>query len=255
MVINDAVQLTVTIALFVVSYALYTISVGVCCFIILVAVFTTRSTPVNLAGMALERYIAICYPLHHAQICTVRRAYMLIGAIWFVSVVPDITDLFVTLATEPLSFFQTTVFCLRPNVFKDPVLLFKRQAFDGIYFSLVFLTLLCTYLRVVFAARALSTERTSAKRATNTILLHGVQLLMCLLSYVAPGVEGILHIIFPGRILEIRFANYLIVYILPRFLSPIVYGVRDKKFRKYLKMHFVCGHPVDTRVECKGEED
>ncbi|XP_067228734.1 odorant receptor 131-2-like [Chanodichthys erythropterus] len=256
MVINDAVQLTVTIALFVVSYALYTISVGVCCFFILVAVFTTRSTPVNLAGMAIERYIAICYPLRHAEICTVRRAYMLIGLIWFISVVPDITDLFVTLATEPLSFFQTAVFCLRPNVFKDPVLLYKRQAFDGIYFSLVFLTLLCTYLRIVFAARALSTERTCAKRATNTILLHGVQLLMCLLSYVSPSVEGILHIIFPGRILEIRFANYLIVYILPRFLSPIIYGVRDKKFRKYLKRYFVCSHPrIDTRVECKDEEE
>ncbi|XP_065135500.1 odorant receptor 131-2-like [Paramisgurnus dabryanus] len=254
MVINDAMQLTVTIALFVVSYTLYTISVSVCCFFILVAVFTTRSTPVNLAGMAVERYIAICYPLRHAQICTVRRSYMLIGAIWFVSVVPDITDLFVTLATEPLSFFQTAVFCLRPNVFKDPVLLYKRQAFDGIYFSMVFLTLLCTYLRIVFAARALSTEKTSAKRATNTILLHGLQLLMCMLSYISPNVEGLLHIIFPGRILEIRFANYLIVYILPRFLSPIIYGVRDKKFRKYLKRYFVCKWHRDTKVECKDED-
>ncbi|XP_016334886.1 olfactory receptor 52E8-like [Sinocyclocheilus anshuiensis] len=256
MVINDGVQLTVTIALFVVSYILYTISVGVCCFFILVAVFTTRSTPVNLAGMAMERYIAICYPLRHAQICTVRRAYMLIATIWLVSVLPDITDLFVTLATEPLSFFQTNVFCLRRNVFKDPVLLYKRHAFDGIYFSLVFLTLLCTYLRIVFAARALSTERTSANRATNTILLHGVQLLMCMLSYLSPSVEGILNIIFPGRILEIRFVNYLIVYILPRFLSPIIYGVRDKKFRKYLRRYFVCGLTrIDTRVECKDEED
>ncbi|NP_001082920.1 odorant receptor 134-1 [Danio rerio] len=252
MVINDAVQLTVTIALFLVSYILYTISVGVCCFFILVAVFTTRSTPVNLAGMAIERYIAICYPLRHAQICTVHRAYVLIGVIWFVSVVPDITDLFVTLATEPLSFFQTSVFCLRQNVFKDPVLLYKRQAFDGIYFSLVFLTLLCTYLKIMFTAHSHSTENTSAKRATNTILLHGLQLIMCLLSYISPSVEGILNIIFPGRVLEIRFANYLIVYILPRFLSPIIYGVRDKKFRKYLRRYFVCGvSTMETRVECK----
>ncbi|XP_056607024.1 odorant receptor 131-2-like [Triplophysa dalaica] len=256
MVINDAVQLTVTISLFVVSYTLYSISVSVCCFFILVAVFTTRSTPVNLAGMAIERYIAICHPLHHAQICTVRRAYVLIGVIWFVSVVPDITDLFVTLAKEPLSFFQTTVFCLRPNVFKDPMLLYKRQAFDGIYFSLVFLTLLSTYLRIMCTARAHSTEKNSAKRATNTILLHGVQLIMCMLSYVSPSVESVLHIIFPGRILEIRFANYLIVYILPRFLSPIIYGVRDKKFRKYLKRYFVCNrHQVDTKAECNNEDE
>ncbi len=56
---------------------------------------------------------------------------------------------------------------------------------------------------------------------------------MCMLSYVSPSVEGVLNIIFPGRILEIRFTSYLIVYMLPRFLSPIIYGVRDKKFRKF----------------------
>ncbi|KAM9859255.1 uncharacterized protein ACBR49_008394 [Aulostomus maculatus] len=242
MVINDAVQLTVTVMLFVLSYIFYKINVSFCCFFILVAVFTTRNTPVNLASMAIERYIAICNPLRHPQICTVRRTYIVIGLIWFMCVAPDITDLFVTLATESLSFFHGSVFCLRQNVFKDPVLAYKRQAFDIIYFSCVFLTLVLTYLRIMFAARALSTEKVSAQRARNTILLHGAQLAMCMLSYISPSVEIVLHLIFPGRILEIRYANYLIVYILPRFLSPIIYGVRDKKFRRYLKMHLLSHH-------------
>ncbi|XP_031735537.1 odorant receptor 131-2-like [Anarrhichthys ocellatus] len=239
MVINDAVQLTVTITLFVLSYIFYRINVSFCCFFILVAVFTTRNTPVNLASMAIERYVAICWPLRHHQICTVRRTYAVIGLMWFVCAAPAITDLFVTLATESLSFFHESVFCLRPNVFKDPILARKRLAFDIIYFSCVFLTLVFTYLRILFAARALSTEKVSAQRARNTILLHGAQLAMCMLSYVSPSVEIVLRLIFPGRVLEIRFVNYLIVYILPRFLSPIVYGVRDKQFRKYLKMYLL----------------
>ncbi|XP_029682753.1 odorant receptor 131-2 [Takifugu rubripes] len=246
MVINDAIQLTVTTLLFILSYVLYKINVAVCCVFILLAVFTTRNTPINLASMAIERYISICEPLRHAQICTVRRTYIVISLIWFMCVAPDITDLFVTLATESLSFFHQSVFCLRHNIFKDPVLAHKRQAFDIIYFSLVFLTLVFSYLKILFAARALSTEKTSALRARNTILLHGVQLFMCMLSYISPSVEIALHLIFPGWILEIRFANYLIVYILPRFLSPIIYGFRDKKFRKYLKMNLQirrCGVP------------
>ncbi|XP_015254138.1 PREDICTED: olfactory receptor 4K15-like [Cyprinodon variegatus] len=235
MVINDGIQLTVTITLLILSYIIYKINVSFCCFFILVAVFTTRNTPVNLAAMAIERYLSICKPLHYTQLCTVRRTYTVIGMIWFICVAPDITDLFVTLATEPLSFFHESVFCIRQNVFKDPILAQKRKAFDIIYFSCVFLTLVVTYLKVMFAARGLSSANTSAKKARNTILLHGVQLAMCLLSYISPSVEIVLLIMFPGRILEIRYANYLLVYILPRFLSPIIYGARDKKFRKYFK--------------------
>jgi len=248
MVINDAVQLSVTILLFVLSYVYYQINVSFCCVCILLAVFTTRNTPVNLAIMAIERYIAICQPLRHAQVCTVRRTYALIGLIWFLSVTPDVADLFVTLATEPPGFFHRSVFCLRQNVFKDPVLAYKRQAFDALYFSGVFLVLVYTYLRIMFAARrAHATEsKASARRARNTVLLHGAQLAMCMLSYISPGVEAALHLAFPGNILEIRFANYLVVYILPRFLSPVVYGVRDRKFRQYLRKYFVgtCGAKV-----------
>ncbi|XP_033822297.1 odorant receptor 131-2-like [Periophthalmus magnuspinnatus] len=239
MVLNDMLQLIVTSTLFVLSYILYRINVSFCCFFILVAVFTTRNTPVNLAVMAIERYIAICNPLRHGQICTVRRTYYAIGVMWFICAAPAIADLFTTLAKEPLSFFRKSVFCIRPNVFRDPILAKKRLAFDIIYFSFVFLTLVYTYVRILFAARALATAKVLAQKARNTILLHGVQLAMCMLSYISPSLEVVLHLIFPAYILEIRFANYIIVYILPRFLSPIIYGMRDAMFRKYFKMYLL----------------
>ncbi|XP_036387679.1 odorant receptor 134-1 [Megalops cyprinoides] len=252
MVINDAIQLTVTIMLFVLSYIFYFINVSFCCFFILVAVFTTRNSPVILASMAIERYIAVCNPLRHAQICTTQRTYILIGIIWFVCVVTEMSDFFVTLASEPISFFYTSVFCLRQNIFRFPTLATKMQALDFLYFSCVLLTLVYTYLRVMFAARAMSTDRTSAQKARNTILLHGAQLLMCMLSYIYPRIEAVISMVFPAHILDIRYSTYLIVYILPRFLSPIVYGVRDQKFRKYLKKNFLCNQ---CRVTPSGEQE
>ncbi|XP_006639821.3 odorant receptor 131-2-like [Lepisosteus oculatus] len=241
MVINDAAHLTLTMMLNLLSYIFYKINVSFCAVFMLLAVFTTSSTPLNLAGMAIERYIAVCHPLHHSQICTVRRTYILIGLIWVVGITSDITDLFVTLAMEPNSFFHSAVFCLRQNVFKDPSLTYKRQAFDILFFLFVFLTLVYTYLRVLFAARALSADKLGAKRARKTILLHGVQLLMCLLSYINPSVEFVLLMFVPGHISAIRYSTYLIIYILPRCLSPIIYGVRDEKFRRYLSRYIISG--------------
>ncbi|KAJ7998776.1 hypothetical protein DPEC_G00208390 [Dallia pectoralis] len=257
MVINDAIQLTITVILFLLSYIVYTINVSLCCTFMLLAIFTTRTTPLGLASMALERYVAICKPLRHPQICTVRHTYILIGFIWFICVGPDISDLFVTLATEPLSFFYSNVFCLRQYIFKNPILTYKGQVIDIIYFSCVFLTLVYTYLQIMFAARAVSSEQKSAQRARNTILIHGGQLLLCMLSYISPSVEKNIQIVFPGYTVEIRFANYVIVYIFPRYLSPLIYGVRDKTFRKYLRNYFLCERykVVHSRVNPSKEGD
>ncbi|MBN3310325.1 KMT5A methyltransferase, partial [Amia calva] len=81
MVINDMIQLSAAISLHVLSYIFPVMNVSVCTVLVLIAFLLSINTPLNLAGMAVERYIAICDPLRHSQICTVRRTYTLIALI------------------------------------------------------------------------------------------------------------------------------------------------------------------------------
>uniref|UniRef100_W5KV59 Olfactory receptor 51I1-like n=2 Tax=Astyanax mexicanus TaxID=7994 RepID=W5KV59_ASTMX len=239
MVVNDAVQLTLVTGLYVVSYAFSKILASACCLLIMTAVLTTRATPLILAGMAIERYVSICFPLHYAHMCTIHRTLWLVGIILVLSAVPPFTDLFITLAKEPASFFQTSIFCDHSLLFRDRSIYYKNCAFDSVYFSFVFLALIYTYCKIMLAARAASTDLTSVKKARNTVLLHGVQLLLCMLAFVVPSMQAPLIQLFPKYSLEIRYVNFLLVYIIPRFLSPMIYGFRDEKFRKYWNKYLI----------------
>ncbi|KAK7915726.1 hypothetical protein WMY93_011487 [Mugilogobius chulae] len=68
LVVNDMIQLTVAITLFVCTYVFFTISTPLCCILLAFAIFTTLNTPLNLAVMAVECYIAVCFPLRHPQL-------------------------------------------------------------------------------------------------------------------------------------------------------------------------------------------
>ncbi|KAI9546684.1 hypothetical protein NQZ68_024582, partial [Dissostichus eleginoides] len=70
--------------------------------------------------MALERYIAVCLPLHHVQICTVQRAHLLIALIWLVSFIPAFTDIIILLITQTLSVFSKKVLCNATLVYNTP---------------------------------------------------------------------------------------------------------------------------------------
>ncbi|KAJ8412135.1 hypothetical protein AAFF_G00144020 [Aldrovandia affinis] len=231
MVINDAIQLTLVTALYVVSYVFFKIHASVCCLLVMTAVLTTRSTPLILAGMAIERYVAICFPLHYQQICTIPRTLLLVLGVLVLTAAVPLTDLFITLAKEPLSLFHSTIFCDHSLLFRDRTIYYKNCVFDATYFSFVFLTLLYTYCKIVLAARAASTDLVLANKARNTVLLHGIQLLLCMLAFVVPSMQAPLIQQFPKFGLEIRYVNFLLVYIIPRFLSPMIYGFRDENFR------------------------
>ncbi|XP_073323691.1 odorant receptor 131-2-like [Pagrus major] len=237
LVVNDMIQVTLTIMLFVISYTIYKINVSVCCIFMLLALFTTENTPLNLACMAVECYIAICIPLRHVQICTVKRTLMLIGLIWMTTMFSVLSDLFITLATQPPHFFYSRVFCLRNNVFPHPIITKKRDNTYLVFLVIVWITIFYTYFRILVAAKRGFKDM---KKARNTIILHGFQLLLCMASYATPRFKDVLQQWFPKNQTDTLFAWYIIVQILPRSISPIIYGIRDTTFRRYLKRNLFC---------------
>lgn len=61
-----------------------------------------------------------------------------------------------------------------------------------------------------------------------------------MLAFVVPSLQAALISLFPQLSLEIRYIFFLLVYIIPRFLSPMIYGFRDEQFRKYWTRYLSC---------------
>ncbi|XP_033822291.1 odorant receptor 131-2-like [Periophthalmus magnuspinnatus] len=237
LVINDIIVLTMLTLLYMLSYTIFTLNVSLCMVLIILAICTNINNPMTLAIMAIECYVAVCFPLHHSRVCTVKKTYIIIAFIWLSSLLTNLPDVFVSLAVESSEFFHLRVFCLRNTVFRHPALPQKRDISYAVLLVIVCLTLLYIYCKILLAAQSASTD---VKKARKTILLHSFQLMLSLLTYLNNVVEAGLKHLFPNSIVIIRFFITILITIIPRLVSPLVYGLRDKMFRKYLKYYFLC---------------
>ncbi|XP_073707241.1 odorant receptor 131-2-like [Garra rufa] len=239
LVINDMFMIFLSVTLYVLTYASQLGNASLCYTFVFLGTATFMISPLNLAGMAIERFIAICKPLHHAQICTPQRTHVFICLIWVVGAIPSLADIFILLSIQPTALFRSVVLCYTFNLFPSKQHRDRITASQVIYMSFVWLILIYTYCRVLFTARK-AVSKGSANKAQSTILLHGVQLLLCMLSYMTPVIDMFIIPFFPVHRTKISFFNFLITNIMPRLLSPLIYGVRDQKFLKQMKECFTC---------------
>lgn len=93
MLFNDLIQLFVTSLLYVLILASLKLVMAACAFVVFVSSTTFHNAPLNLAVMSLERYVAITFPLRHAEIATQKRTYIAIGIIWNISMMHFIIDI------------------------------------------------------------------------------------------------------------------------------------------------------------------
>ncbi|KAK1902334.1 Odorant receptor 131-2 [Dissostichus eleginoides] len=280
MVINDSIQLTVTVTLFLLSYIVYRINVSFCCFFILVyeqllemlnssdplQLFPGSNNSSSLTGGATVNLNKEDFSSALTKNIVAMLVWLMLSVIngsmvhtflkhrlfyenpryimFICMVINDALQLSLVTALYVVSYIfrkiHASVCCF--------LIMTANCVFDGVYLSFVALTLLYTYCKIMLAAQAASTGLASVKRARNTVLLHGLQLLLCMLAFVVPSLQADLISLFPRFSLEIRYIFFLVVYIIPRFLSPVIYGFRDEHFRKYWTRYLSCRGKTVSRV-------
>ncbi|XP_075053755.1 odorant receptor 131-2-like [Mixophyes fleayi] len=230
MLISDTCYLL--LGFFLMAFAIYVIYLPLLlCYMIRIATLTLFVvTPYNLAVMSLERYVAVCHPLRHAELCTVHKSISAIIVMWVLGLLPNVADMIVLMSSSIKlnTFLSLPVICRNEAVTKTPLQNTIKSLNIMISLSLVGFIIICTYIRVIMTAQKI--DGSSASKAGKTVMLHAFQLLLCMTFLTSSFFETQYN-----QFDFLRITFFFLFMCLPRFLSPLIYGLRDELFRKYIK--------------------
>ncbi|XP_061103865.1 odorant receptor 131-2-like [Conger conger] len=239
MLINDSVHLMGTIVLFLCVLAFLHMSKAICSIMVLITAVTYHNTPLNLAVISLERYVAIRFPLRHTKIATQRRTAIAIGLMWFISSVNILIEIFYSIALDP-HFFTAPVFCTRQQMLIEEWQLAVNSGLNFFFLVVVALTILYIYISITFVAKSASTNKDSANKARRTVLLHMFQLGLCITSLLFALFEALIAKTATALYVPLQYLNFFCLLVLPRCLSPLIYGLRDSAIRPLFLRYFRC---------------
>ncbi|XP_013883539.1 olfactory receptor 4K14-like, partial [Austrofundulus limnaeus] len=184
LLVADTAQLAMSQILYLLALGRVRLTYPVCGMLSLLGNLTANISPLMLVVMSLERYVAVCYPLRHASIITIRNTTLAIFASWTVSLLNNLTRC-LFLLQFPFDKLETLLmkdYCYDINWFPDSL----RENYDKAYTVFLCvaagLAVISSYTGVVLAARSASTDKVSALKARKTLLLHIVQLGLSLSS-------------------------------------------------------------------------
>ncbi|XP_062342290.1 odorant receptor 131-2-like [Osmerus eperlanus] len=215
-----------------------------CAIMVLITVTVTSVSPLNLAVMSLERYVAVCFPLRHSAIVTVNNTGVSIGVVWALSSIDPLIRFILLVLYETFSADQIMQqFCAIDALFHSTVAHEYDKAFTAITFTFVGIIIMCSYFGVTTVARSASSDKASTTKARNTVLLHMIQLLLCLstsLSGILMGYIYRLGTLNRTARLIVGYIFFIFIVTLPRCLSSLIYGLRDQTIRLVFLHHLRC---------------
>ncbi|XP_024132811.1 odorant receptor 131-2-like [Oryzias melastigma] len=240
--LSDCLFLILASVTLLLGYFRFTLPVWLCIILFVLSSLYSYVTPVTLTAMTLERYVAICMPLRHAELCTPHGALQLILVIHSISAVPCTINLAIFYSAA-----SPTIYTQRAICYGEMFVLFTwqghfRSAISQLYCFIMFTIIVFSYIKIMKVAKTASGEnKKSTWKGLRTVILHGFQLMLSLIQMWSVFTEAAALKVSPVLYNYIRYFNYVTFFLTPRCLSPLIYGLRDELFSLALKSYASCG--------------
>ncbi|KAM3875101.1 odorant receptor 131-2-like [Diretmus argenteus] len=242
LLINDTLQILSSVLLFLFIMGKVYFAIVFCAPLIFLSAATFQNTPLILATLSLERYVSIFYPLQRPAAWRSDRTWIIILFLCLISCIFTVVDFSMEGSKPGVDVLSTPVLCRDFAVNSSPTQTWFRVYVFGIFFALVAVIIFFTYIRILLETRKLRQDRESVSKALHTVLLHGLQLLLCMLAFTHPITVSLLVLHANWAPEDIAFFNFFCFILIPRFLSPLIYGLRDESIRGYMKRVHCCSH-------------
>ncbi|XP_032366334.1 odorant receptor 131-2-like [Etheostoma spectabile] len=239
----DTVQLALSQLLYILAAVGLRLTYPLCGVLTMLSDLTNEISPLTLVVMSVERYVAVCYPLRHSTLVTIRNTEVAIVGVWVFSSLNILTKVILLLMFpfQTLESLEMRDFCARENMLLDPMSDDYNKAFTYFLFVSAGVAVTSSYIGVMIAARSASTDKASARRARNTLLLHLGQLGLSLSSTVhTPLLIALSKVLDRIKLVRIQIFLYVCIIIFPRCLSSLIYGIRDQTIRPVLVYNLCC---------------
>lgn len=239
---SDSLFLIMTDTLLVLSVSGSALQMWLCLIVYIVLSMYTFVTPLTLTAMVLERYVAICIPLRHAEMCTSQATLHLVLVIHSLSSVHCVVSISIFFALAPRAFYTTSRVCS-----VEMFILYTWQghlmsAVSLFYFLVMCAVIVFCYVQIMKVAKAASGEdKKSTWRGLRTVILHAFQLLLCLIQLLCPFIEAAVLEVDAVLFTKVRYFNYVTFILTPRCLSPLIYGLRDDLFFQAIRYYALWG--------------
>ncbi|XP_030296419.1 odorant receptor 131-2-like [Sparus aurata] len=238
MLINDTLQILSSVLLLLFAIGGVKFALVYCIPLLVISTATFQNTPLILATMSLERYVAIFYPLQRPVAWRSDRIWIIILSLCLISFIFPIIDHTIMEHDPAVDILSTPVLCHVKLVNSSQIQTLFKAATSILAFAVVAVIILFTYVKILLETRKLRQDTASVSKAMHTVLLHGFQLLLCMLAFTIPITERVIVLHSNWRPEDISYFNFFCFILIPRFLSPVIYGFRDQSLRSYIRKHF-----------------